>query len=200
MSNSIENIGLLPSISETKKRLQGLALLDAIIMPDWEYRYFSFNNNWDGNSKESMASMRDGSGSEYFFHFTKNGVAGKVLDDSELPDTLAALKVLPDCFDSFKREEAFNNAQASFFCWRTESNDQWFSYPDGLSQYPLIGFIVGGSSVYQSWAEAYYETTLENSVLESVFTSLSVDANQLEKLNPEITMDDLGEDIQEIVG
>lgn len=200
MSYNIKDIEFLPSISEVKKRSQALALLDAIIMPDWEYRYFSFNNNWDGNNKESMASMRDGSGGEYFFHFTKGGVAGKILDVSEIPNKEAALKALPDCFDSFKNEEAFNNTHASFFCWRTESDNQWFSYPDDLSQYPFMNFIVGGSSVYQSWAETYYETTFENSILESIFASLSIDANQLEKMNPEITMDDLSEDIQEIIG
>lgn len=200
MSDDIEDIGFLPSIGEMKKRSQALALLDAIIMPDWEYRYFSFNNNWDGKSKEAMASMRDGSGGEYFFHFTDDGVVGKVLDNTELSDTLSALKKLPNCFDSFKSEEAFNNASATFFCWCTYSENDWSAFPKGLAKYPLMNFIVSGSSAYQSWAEEYYETTLNGDVLESVFTSLKVTPDQLFVLNSEITLDDLFDDIQEIIG
>ncbi len=45
---------------------RSLAMLDAIMSPEWEYRYFSFNANWDASLGERMASMRNGSGDEYF--------------------------------------------------------------------------------------------------------------------------------------
>lgn len=41
MIYAIQNINDLPSPDTLRKRLQGLALADAIIMPEWEYRYFS---------------------------------------------------------------------------------------------------------------------------------------------------------------
>lgn len=66
MIKNIVNINDLPSIDEVKRRSQALALLDAILMPQWEFRYFSFNCNWDGSGNEMMASMKDGSGGEYF--------------------------------------------------------------------------------------------------------------------------------------
>ena len=78
MSNAIKNINDLPSIDEVRKISQGLALIDSIIMPEWECRYFSFNSNWDGSRGEMMASMRDGTGAEYFINFSEIGVVGKV--------------------------------------------------------------------------------------------------------------------------
>jgi hypothetical protein len=35
-------------------------MLDAIVCPEWEHRYYSFNANWAAD--EVMGSMRDGSG------------------------------------------------------------------------------------------------------------------------------------------
>lgn len=78
MNNSILNINELPAVDRVKHVAQGLALLDAIIMPEWEYRYFSFNCNWDGAGKEMMASMRDGSGAEYFCTLPMQVLQGKL--------------------------------------------------------------------------------------------------------------------------
>jgi hypothetical protein len=40
-----------------------MAILEAVLSPEWEHRYHSFNDHW--SEKESMASMRNGSGDEY---------------------------------------------------------------------------------------------------------------------------------------
>ena len=53
----------LPNVDELKRMFQSLALLDAILMPDWEYRYYSFDANW--SDEEMLASMRDGSGDAF---------------------------------------------------------------------------------------------------------------------------------------
>lgn len=55
---------LLPSIAELRRIAQSLAVLDAILCPDWEYRYYSFNSRWGFG--DEMASMRNGSGDEWF--------------------------------------------------------------------------------------------------------------------------------------
>ena len=80
MNNAIKNIDDLPKIEKIIKICQGLALLDAIFIADWECRFFSFNSNWDDTKNEMMASMRDSSGSEYFILFSKEGAVGKVLN------------------------------------------------------------------------------------------------------------------------
>ena len=77
-------------------------------MPEWDYRYFSFNCNWDDNGKAMMASMRDGLGSEYFLHFSENGVVGKVFSQEETINNSVFLEKIPDCFADFKSEVAFN--------------------------------------------------------------------------------------------
>jgi len=177
MKTPILNINCLPSIEEMKKISQGLALLDAILMPDWEYRYFSFNNNWDGEQEEMIASMKDGAGMEYFIHFTDEGVAGKVFDNQKLIDAQASLMQMPSCFSSFKNEAAFSIANATFFFWR-EKNGNWTASPEDLHSYALLGFLVDGVEGYHRWAEDYYERKINFQALKDVFDSLAITEDQ----------------------
>lgn len=61
----------LPGIDELRRLLQSMAMLDAILSPEWEYRYYSFNANW--STGEQMGSMRNGCGDHFFAHFTPAG-------------------------------------------------------------------------------------------------------------------------------
>src|SRR5258708_853447 len=46
-------------------------MLDALLMPTWEYRYFSFDAAWPRGC--SLASMQNGSGDFYHILFTPRG-------------------------------------------------------------------------------------------------------------------------------
>ena len=61
MRDGSDFIKQMPDISECQRIFKAAAMLDAILMPEWEYRYYSYNSQWDAN--EQMASMRDGEGS-----------------------------------------------------------------------------------------------------------------------------------------
>src|SRR4051794_4341165 len=61
----------LPGIDDLKRLMQSTAVLDAVLSPDWEYRWYSFNAKW--SKGEQMGSMRNGSGDDLFAHFTKAG-------------------------------------------------------------------------------------------------------------------------------
>ena len=194
------DINELPSINEVKKILQGLALLDAILMPEWEYRFFSYNCNWNGKGTEAMASMRDGEGNEYFLYFSCLGVAGKVFYENSIQKPLSSLEKMPNIFESFKNEVSFNIKHSSYFFWRTYEDNEWFTAPNNLEFYHLLGFIKKNYKGYKVWAENYYEINIDSKTLKEVFTYLSINSEQLSILNSEITLEDLEEDIEEIIG
>lgn len=179
---------------------QGLALMDAAISPEWEYRYFSFNCNWDGHGTEMMASMSDGQGAEYFLHFTCEGVAGKVLNGTTLVNASEHLNEVPENFRAFKNEPAFSNDRASLFFWRHANQSAWHASPNTLKNYPLLGFLTGGAATYRDFAKEYYEIDIDINIVERIFETLTLTAEQLTTLNPEISIDDLREDLREIVG
>lgn len=199
MTHSIKNLNELPNITVLKKQLQGLALVDAAIMHDWEYRYFSYNCNWDGEHKEMMASMRDGHGSELFILFTSYGVVGKVLCDHPVDNTHDAVTSIPDCFSNFTNEPAFRIDNASYFFWHEVDSNSWQSSPDQRNDYPLLKFLSEGISHYHSFAEAYYERSIDIGVLKEVFLTRVISEEQLAILNPDVTLDDLRSDLEEIL-
>ncbi len=43
---STRNLAALPGIDDLRRLCQSLAMLDAILEPEWQYRYYSFNSRW----------------------------------------------------------------------------------------------------------------------------------------------------------
>lgn len=52
-----------------------LAAADAILELEWQYRYFSFDAEWDRAAGERLATMRNGSGDDVFIVFFADGRA-----------------------------------------------------------------------------------------------------------------------------
>jgi hypothetical protein len=196
----INNINALPSIPDVLRRAKGLALLDAIIMPDWNFRYFSFNGAWNLPENESMASMRDGSGSEYFILFSPEGAAGKVLDASLEQNVFDLLTEVPNTFNSFKVENAFNLEDATFYFWRAKDDVFWSSLPVDCKYYSYLEFLAGEVEIYHNWAEVYYEKSIDFEALKEVFETLEVNEKNLYRINPDLTMEDVLSDVNEILG
>lgn len=199
MSNSISDINLIPCGNSLKNHLRGIALVEAIIMPEWENRYFSFNKNWNVEKNEEMASMRDGSGNGYFLLFYPHGIVGKVIHQGINYNCSNISSEIPECFDSFKNEPAFIKDRASFFFWRKTSDLFWKVLPGILTDYPLLKFLVGGIRHYHTWAERYYEKKIDLTSLKQVYECLSVSEKNLHYLNVDLQMEDLEDDLIEII-
>jgi hypothetical protein len=63
----------LPAISELRDLSRALAMLDAILSPEWEFRYYSFDSDWSREDGVEMASMRNGEGDDYSIVFSAPG-------------------------------------------------------------------------------------------------------------------------------
>ena len=97
-TQKLEN--LLP-ISELKKVCKAIAVLDAILCQEWEYRFYSYNSKW--GEGEECASMRTGGGDEYHILFNDYGAAiNGFAHESEMSNWIEAkeveIKVVPKNF------------------------------------------------------------------------------------------------------
>lgn len=198
MQNNALVLNKFKNIPQLKQQLQALALVDAIFSPEWEYRYFSFNSQWDSANKESMASFRDGQGNEYFILFSEHQVIAKVFA-SEIRSNID-FNQIPDHFESFKNEVAFNLENHSYIFWSTENPLSFKIIPEQLNKYPLLDFVVQNVEDYWLWAQDYYEVDINLEILKQVFNNLKITDDQLAILNPELTVEDLNDDISEIFG
>ena len=129
MQHTLTNINLLATTTQVRKISQSLAMLDAILMPEWEERYFSFNAHWDDERDEMMASMRTGEGDEYYILFCPRNALGKVYTSDALHLSKSQIAKLEDevpyMLTSFMDEEAFDVENSSFFFWRSRTDKEW---------------------------------------------------------------------------
>ena len=139
---------LLPNIASLRRRSQALAMLDAIVCPEWEDRYYSFSARW--SETESMGSMRNGSGDDWFILFGGFGAAIKGLahETSIAGDKVFASEVqrqVPQTFASFLAEAAFGMDWLSYCYWRAPEDSSWqrVVHPD-----PALCMSEDGSNEY----------------------------------------------------
>ena len=192
----LKDINLLLNIN-IKKRLKSLAMLDAMLCPEWEYRYFSFNNSWDKD--ESMASMRDGEGNEYFILFKNENIIGKIFEKKHSLSDLQReeiFKKIPKTLKSFFGEVAFSLEDTTFLFWKEQEAEKWSSFPL-KKEIPYLGFLYT-SELYINWAKEYYEVNFDEKTIQEIFNYSPLTEERVQKLNKTLCLDDLKEDIKEI--
>jgi hypothetical protein len=120
MGISTRNLEALPNLVQLKRLLQSLAMLDAILMPEWQYRYYSFNAHWGHG--EMMGAMRNGQGNELFALFNMHGafLKGFVHESGA-----AFYRDLPVQFEPYPREPAFSPDDVMFCVWRFIDQPRW---------------------------------------------------------------------------
>jgi len=209
---STQNLSPLPDIERLKLLTQSLAMLDAIIEPDWEGRYYSFNAHWKAG--EAMASMRDGSGDGYYILFESAGavIKGFAHESVMSPYQTDPLRLwagvlddVPTSFVSFLAEPAFSLSDTTFCIWRTPTDSAWqhgkitFPNEDGADgSADLLAILDGNPASYRNWAEEYYERPIDLAAVTHIYEHRALTEAIIQQLNPDISLADLTEDITEI--
>ena len=207
----------LPTIAGLRDLSRSLAMLDAILSPEWQFRYYSFNASWaDG---EEMASMRNGSGDEYSIVFSAAGAYIRGFDHESPMSPYGrsgglwpgVIEDVPEIFRPFVEEPAFTDEadvpSVTACLWRGTTDDQWqhgtidfpagHADPDGATG--LFELLVDPEpEAFRCFAEDYYEVTVDLEAVGQVYALRPLSQELVASLNPEINLADLTEDITEI--
>lgn len=193
----------LPNLASLLRRLQSMAMLDAIICPDWQYRYYSFNAQWSPG--QMMGSMRNGEGDNWFILFADFGAAIKGLSSAAETDLSHELKKqLPKAFDSFLNEPAFTMDKVSYCYWYEAQAEgpSWQKVFDMSSledgSYEALSIVTEPADAYIAFANEYYETSLTPKDIQAIYNHLPLTEELIQSINPDITLADLTDDISEI--
>jgi hypothetical protein len=205
----------LPDIATLHRRCRALAVLEAIVSPEWESRYYSYDAAW--NTGEQMASMRNGSGDEYSIVFTAAGAFIRGFahespmspwgNDGELWPGL--LDGLPDVFAPQIAEPAFsdNGTLCATFClWRQTDDAQWHTgridfpavrgYLDDRDGSGLLTILCDGTGeVYRAFAADYYEAEVDPAAVSHVYAGLPLDDHIVGLLNPDLVLADVADEV-----
>ncbi len=209
---STSNLSALPDIPTLRKLCQSLAMLDAILSPEWDSRFYSFNSCWDANSM--MASMRNGSGDGYFLLFNALGaiIKGFAHESPMSPCRTKPPRIwtgvlddVPSQFADFLTQPAFSMEDTTFCLWRTFSDSSWhkgeIEFPDEENadgSRDLLWMFDGNPQTYEQWAEDTYEQPVDLEAVAHMYQHRPLSQEVLRALNPELSLDDVGEDKEEI--
>ena len=170
--NAAESLAArLPPPPDLERRCVALAMLDALLSPDWQFRYYSFNRRWSPEDGTRMGSMRNGSGDDYFILFFPDGSAalkgfahesGALAGKSSIAGVLDGL---PARFAAFANEPAFTMAATTFCLWseggawqRSRTVPAAALAIDGSTK--LLALLVGTPADYVAFARDYYDVTI----------------------------------------
>jgi hypothetical protein len=183
-----------------------MAMLDAILEPDWQYRYYSFNARWAKG--EMMGSMRNGQGDELFALFNNRGAFLKGFAHESRIARISSERFyrdLPGAFEACRREPAFSPDDVTFCLWRLIGQPAW-SY--GKVDFPFYEDVDGSAYIlsrldglprtYKVWASEYYERDVPIAVVEAIYRHEPLTDELASALNPEHSLKLLGPDISEI--
>ena len=189
-------------------------MLDAILSPQWDYRYFSFNAVWDTSKSERMASMRSGSGDEYFLVFSPNGAILKGFDHDAPMSPWASdpvalwpgvLDHVPETFASFLSEPAFSMGDCTFCIWRERGDQRWrcgpVVFPEGADpdgSGGLLWMFDGRPETYVDFASEYFEKTVEVDVVRRIYGHEPLSPQLVDGLNANAKWEDICNDAKEI--
>ncbi|WTB88641.1 hypothetical protein OIE99_10480 [Streptomyces cellulosae] len=207
----------LPAIAVLREHCRSLAILDAVLSPEWESRRHFFDARWSGT--ESMASMRNGSGDEYSVVFSDAGAYVRGFDHESPMSPYAGdgpwpgvLDEVPEVFRACVEEPAFCDEDGmpvvTACMWRRAGDDRWqagtIEFPEDATEDPdgaahLFQLLVDRSpEAFQRWAEDYYEIPVDLAAVRHVFSSRPLTEEVVRSLNSDIGMADLSGDIAEI--
>ena len=206
---STRDLSALPDLDGFRQLTQALAMLDAIISPDWEHRYYSFNSSWAPG--EMMAAMRNGSGDYWFAILCSTGVALHGLAH-EAP-IFQPGKPWPGVFDSlpiefrdnFLHEPAFLTNDSTFCIWRLREDHRWrcgsVDLPplhDADGSEALLSILAGHVPDYVQFAHNYYEIEIAPRDVSAVYRHDQLTEALVRRLNPQVDLQSLADDMTQI--
>ncbi|MGW7607020.1 hypothetical protein ACWGKW_07005 [Streptomyces sp. NPDC054766] len=207
----------LPEISALRDHCRSMAMLEAILSPEWADRHYSFDAHWSAG--EEVASMRDGSGDEFSIVFSAVGAyirgfaheshMSPYANDGPWP---GVLDDVPEPFRSCVEEPAFADEDGmpvvTACAWREVGDEAWntgtIEFPDDGASDPdgsehLFRLLADRSAeAFQHFAEDYYEIPLPLAAIQHVFALRPLTSEVVAALNPEAAMGALAKDIAEI--
>ena len=198
----------LPDIPGFRRLTRSLAVLDAILSPDWGLRYYSFDAHWAPG--ELMASMRNGQGDHWFALINQSGIILHGLGHESpmyRPDNPwpGVLEAVPAEFAPFLDEPAFDTPNTTFCIWRRTTGETWErgpvrspsgDDPDGSAH--LLRHLDGRPETYVAFAAEYHGVSAPLDAVAAIYEHAPLTPALVARLNPVLSLQDLQSDLAEI--
>ena len=202
---STRNLEALSDVDGLCRLLQSMAMLDAILCRDWQFRHHSFDSRWAEGKR--MGSMRNGQGDDYCALFDATGCFLKgfaheapMTPYRSRPKRLwpGLVESVPPEFDACLREPAFTMEDTTFCLWRRYGDSAWqrgaINFPaghdpDGSEQ--LLSLLDGKPETYRDWAaDCFDKPFLTVEMVRTVYEHRPLTDELVAVLTPDMLLED----------
>lgn len=157
---STKDFGLLPNKKSLQNICKAIAVLDAIICQEWEYRYYLYNSKWAED--EEYFGMRDGSGDLMDILFLENHcVISGFAHEFQHNQKNHLTTNLPEIYNQFIFDEPVATNGTTFCLWTNETKSwevgEIKDFNDNSED--LLAVFDGNPQTYIDWASEYFEET-----------------------------------------
>ncbi|MBA3541662.1 MAG: hypothetical protein H0T79_18755 [Deltaproteobacteria bacterium] len=189
---------MLPAPLDLERICKGLATLHAILSPDWESRYYSFNARWNATTGERMASMRNGSGDDWFIVFGEPGVFVKSFWHEHHPryERAVIYDGLPAGLTPQLTEAAFELDHLTFGGWHDHT--AWTLRGNATPLGDELAILGGDPRAYRAHAAGYFEVDVPLAAIAHVLAGKRLDAALIARISEDRTLAELASDLAEI--
>jgi hypothetical protein len=183
----------LPPPKELECICKGLATLDAMLSEDWEFRYYSFDCAWDVKTKQRMASMRNGSGDDWFMVFEPAGAFVKAFWHEHPREDVATIYAdLPVRLRPHLKQPAFSMEDVTFGGWH---DGAWTLRGNAKPMRDELAILSGDPAKYRAYAADYFETDVPVDAIAHVLAGKALDARLVRRVTTLRTLADLADDL-----
>jgi hypothetical protein len=191
--------GTLPDLPALRQRAMALAMLDAILCPQADYRYFNFDPAWGDHAQ--LASMRNGEGDDWFVCFGAGGAvikgrAHQLPRDDARALSREARRRLPPALAGLLDAPALSIDAIDYCFWRAAGEARWsrVSHPlparaqryDGSADF--LSILLAPAECYQDYASDYFESDVALAPIEQIYNHAPLTAPLVAALNPRLDL------------
>lgn len=185
---------MLPSPADLERTCRGLATLDALMSEDWESRYYSFNANWSAGLR--MASMRNGSGDDWFIVFSDAGVFVKSFWHEHKPEDVVKMYAglpapLKPNLKDFQIEDGVTFGGF-------HDGESWTLRGNAKPMKEELEILTGDPATYRAYAREYFEAKVPLDAIAHVLAGKKLTAALVARISTERTLAELADDLSEI--
>lgn len=212
MTISTRDLSGLPAPDALEALSKSLALLDAILCPEWEFRYYSFDAVWGDGLR--LASMRNGMGDQTFCLFGAQGAVLKGFAHESVMSPFrrdpprpwpGVLEKIPPHLRAWIEDPAIILEEITFCVWHEAGAIGWSRGPVEFPEGPdpdgsaeLLEIFDGRPETYHAWAQEYYVRPVDLAAVSHIYQLRPLTPAVVAALNPQLALADLRPDLAEI--
>jgi hypothetical protein len=189
----------LPEPAELERICKAIAALDAIISLELDYRYFSYDAAWAPG--ERMASMRNGSGDDYFIAFAPAGVFVRSFwHEYPQEDRDAIYRGLPETLRRQLHEPAFEPVgDKTLVTWGGwHAGDGWTLRGNAKPLEEFREILAGDAQAYRTHAADYFELDVPLTAIDHMLAGKPIDEALVQKILPDRALAEVADELRAI--